>query len=534
MNGQTAINGSLALNGTPRVITIPASGLVRTRKLRVAAYARVSSDSEDQLHSFAAQNAYFTELITSNPEWELVDVYADEGITGTSAEKRNDFQRLLKDCRRGRIDKILTKSTTRFARNTSESLMAVRELRDLGIGVCFEEQGIDTAQMSGELLTAIFSMLAQKESETISENIRWSIRNRMENGTFVTTSIPFGYIRDESGEIKVDPQRAGYVKEIFEAFLSGRNTREIAEEMRRRQETEEPLRFYQWTVHAVARILKNEKYTGNSLWQKSFKTQTLPRRYKVNKGELAQYYVKNTHPPIITCSVYDKAQDLLRIRKDQFYPKEMVNSHLSGHIECGCCGSNFRKIQHGGKVYHACRTHTIDRKKCPTKQIPESEFERAFLHLYYKLRHRGMQVLSQLLTDLQTAQNRKLLWSLDIVELNKQITDITRQERLLAELKQKGLVDPDVYITRSNTLAEQLRTAKLEKERFLESEEDQTIRQTQVLLDVLENGPEFLEAFDEELFSELVERIIVESNECLRFRLTNGLELTEPIERTVR
>ena len=412
--------------------------------------------------------------------------------------------------------------------------MAVRELRDLGIGVCFEEQAIDTTQMSGELLIAIFSMMDQKESEAISENIRWSIRNRMENGTFATTSLPFSYIRDETGEIKVDLQRAGYVKEIFEAFLSGRNTEEIAEEMKRRQETEKPLQSYQWTVHAIARILKNEKYTGNSLWQKSFITQTLPRRHKVNKGELAQYYVKDTHPPIINCSVYDKAQELLRIRKEQFNPHGMESSRLSGHIECGCCGSNFRKIQHGVKVYHACRAHTIDRKKCPTKQIPESEFEHAFLRLYYKLRHRGMPILSQLLTDLQTAQNGKLLWSLDIVELNKQIADIVRQERLLVELKQQGLVDPDIYITRSNTLAEQLRTAKLEKERFLESEEDQTIRQTQVLLGVLETGPEFLETFDEELFSELVAKIIVENNECLRFRLINGLELTEAIERTVR
>lgn len=241
---------------------------------------------------------------------------------------------------------------------------------------------------------------------------------------------------------------------------------------------------YQWTVHAIARILKNEKYTGNSLWQKSFMTQTLPRRYKVNKGELAQYYVKDTHPPIITCSVYDKAQELLRIRKEQFHPQGMESSRLSGHIECGCCGSTFRKVQHGGKVYHACRAHTLDRKKCPTKQIPESEFEHAFLRLYYKLRHRGMPILSQLLTDLQTVQNGKLLWSLDIVEANKQIADIVRQERLLAELKQQGLVDPDIYITRSSTLAEQLRTAKLEKERFLESEEDQTIRQTQVLLEI--------------------------------------------------
>ena len=193
MNEQTAISGSLALNSAPHVIMIPASGPVRTRKLRVAAYARVSSNSEDQIHSFAAQNAYYTELITGNPEWEFVDVYADEGITGTSAEKRDDFQRLLKDCRRGRIDKVLTKSTARFARNTSESLMAVRELRDLGIGVCFEEQGIDTAQMSGELLTAIFSMIAQKESEAISENIRWTYQKKMKKGSFITCKAPFGY-----------------------------------------------------------------------------------------------------------------------------------------------------------------------------------------------------------------------------------------------------------------------------------------------------------------------------------------------------
>lgn len=132
--------------------------------------------------------------------------------------------------------------------------------------------------------------------------------------------------------------------------------------MKRRQETEKPLQSYQWTVHAIARILKNEKYTGNSLWQKSFKTQTLPHRYKVNKGEFTQYYAKDTHPPIITCSVYDKAQELLRIRKEQFHPQGMVRSHLSGCIECGCCGSDFRKIQHGGKVYHACRVHTVDRK----------------------------------------------------------------------------------------------------------------------------------------------------------------------------
>ena len=154
--------------------------------------------------------------------------------------------------------------------------------------------------------------------------------------------------------------------------------------------------------------------------------------------------------------------------------------------------------------------------------------------MYYKLRHQGINILKQLLKDLQAAREARMLWSMDIVKLNDRIADIISQDRLLAQLKQQGLVDPDLFISRRDRLAEQLRTAKLEKERFLESEEDQTIRQTQVLLEILETGPEFLEAFDEELFSELVAKIIVENNECLRFRLINGLELTETIERTVR
>ena len=533
MNGQTAISGSLALNSTPHVIMIPASGPVRTRKLRVAAYARVSSNSEDQLHSFAAQNAYYTELITGNPEWEFVDVYADEGITGTSAEKRDDFQRLLKDCRRGRIDKVLTKSTARFARNTSESLMAVRELRDLGIGVCFEEQGIDTAQMSGELLTAIFSMMAQKESESISENIRWTYQKKMKKGCFITCKAPFGY-RLVGGGLEIVEAEAEIIRLIFQRYLNGRSMEDIAKEITRYGIPTRDKTPY-WQTTSIHYILHNEKYAGDSLSQKTYTTRTLPHRKIRNRGVYDQYFVPDSHPAIVDRKVFEQVQELLKQKGAAIRPKSGVTYPWTGTVICGNCGFAFkRKKSRESAAYWTCRLHDKTPDKCQITQIPESEFERAFLRLYYKLRHHGMPVLSQLLTDLQTAQNRKLLWSLDIVELNKQITDITRQERLLAELKQQGLVDPDIYLTRSNTLAEQLRTAKLEKERFLESEEDQTIRQTQLLLEVLEDGPEFLEAFDEELFSELVAKIIVENNECLRFRLANGLELTEPIERTVR
>ena len=176
----------------------------------------------------------------------------------------------------------------------------------------------------------------------------------------------------------------------------------------------------------------------------------------------------------------------------------------------------------------------MDLAECPIGPIPERTIYDAFLRLYHKLRNQGMPILKQLSADLQSARKGKLLWSLDIVALNQKIADITRQDRLLAQLKQQGLVDPDIFISRQNELAEQLRAAKLEKERFLEAEEDQTIQQTQELIEALEAGPDFLDTFDGELFRELVDKIIVESNDRLRFRLVNGLELTEPIERTVR
>ena len=534
MDEQKKTSGSLALNGAPQVITIPPSDPVRDRKLRVAAYARVSSGSEDQLNSFAAQNAHYTELITDNPEWEFVDVYADKGITGTSAEKRDDFQRLLADCRRGRVDKILVKSSSRFARNAKECLEAVRELKALGVGVCFEEQGIDTSELAGELLTAVFAMMDQKESENISDNIRWSIQKRMARGTFVPSSLPFGYKKDEDGGIIIDSGRAKYVRQIFSDFLKGYNMQEIAGHMKERQSVDPVLSPYQWKVKSIARILKNEKYAGNSLWQKSFRTPTLPRRSLTNRGELNQYYAPNTHPAIIDQTVFDKVQSLLREREQHYFSKAKRSTPISGMLRCGHCGALFRKQINSGIIYFICRTHTVDLAECPIGPIPERTIYDAFLRLYHKLRNQGMPILKQLSADLQSARKGKLLWSLDIVALNQKIADITRQDRLLAQLKQQGLVDPDIFISRQNELAEQLRAAKLEKERFLEAEEDQTIQQTQELIEALEAGPDFLDTFDGELFRELVDKIIVESNDRLRFRLVNGLELTEPIERTVR
>jgi DNA invertase Pin-like site-specific DNA recombinase len=520
-HSQTAA-GNLALTPTPRVITIAATQAPETKKLRVAAYARVSSKSEEQLNSFAAQNAYYTELITKNPDWEFVDVYADEGVTGTSTAKRDDFNRMMADCKRGRIDKILVKSTSRFARNIKDCLEATRQLKEIGVGVCFEEQNIDSSMLSGEMLVAFFSALSQKESQSISADMRWSVRRRMRAGKFNTCRAPYGF-RLGKGTLEITPEEAEIVRDIYERYLRGQSSRDIARELTRAHDK-------RWNRQSIEYILKNERYCGNAVMPKRYATDTFPVQMKRNRGEREMYYVSGINEPIITVEQFESVQRLMK-RKES--ARERREHSFSGMIKCGRCGTTFRQKQVNHIWYWSCRTHEEVSGSCEITQIPESVIENAFLRLYDELKYH-LDILTQMQKDLQAAHKGRLLWSLDIVELNSKISDITRQDRLLTELKKQGIVDPDIFISRRNALAEQLRTAKIEKERILNADEDTTIAQTQALIDILNEGPDFLDTFDGELFSELVDKIIVESNEQLRFRLINGLELTGSIERTVR
>ena len=526
--------GSLALEQKQRsVIVIDATEHPREVKLRVAAYCRVSSDSDDQLNSFAAQNQYYTTLIASKENWALVDIYADEGITGTSAQKRADFQRLMADCRRGLIDRVLTKSVSRFARNTKECLEAIRELKALGIGVQFEKEHLDTATMSGEMTAAMFAAFAQAESESISGNMRWSYLKRMQNGTFIPPYLPYGYcLRD--GKIQPEPAQAAIVQRIFQEYLSGRSADDIANGLCADLIPGKSGKI-SWDSSSVRYILTNEKYIGDSIWQKYFTTSTLPHRTVRNHGEVDSYHASQTHVPLVTEACFRSANALLEKRSQQITCAEGRLFALRQTIFCGTCGSVFRRKVIRDKVYWACIGREKGRNRnCNILEVPEETVQQAFLRLYYKLRHQGMSVLRQLQKDLLSIRGRGMLWSADIIALNQQIANLTSQSHILAQLKQQGLVDPGVFISKSNQLAEQLRAAQLQKERLLEDSGAETISQTRELLEILEDGPEFLESFDEELFRQLVDKIIVESQERLRFRLKNGLELTEAIERKVR
>ena len=500
--------------------------------LRVAAYCRVSTDSEDQLNSFAAQQSYYNDYIRKHDNWQLAEIYADEGITGTSAVKRDDFQRMLSDCRKGRIDKILVKSISRFARNTKECLESIRELKELGISVFFEEHNIDTRMVTSEMLTAVLASCAQAESESISKNMKWGIHTRMEKGVYTAPSVPFGY-RWEKGTLAIHQEESAYVRWIFSEYLSGRNTEDIANELKIRSISDPVLTARKWSYQTIVNMLKNEKYIGDCLNQKTYMTEELPRRCLRNRGEYTQYYVEDAHPAIIDREAFVAVQALLQMRARGHVQHTVQTSPMAAKIVCGKCGAGFRRKQTSGRYVYACRTRLSDIDACDMLQIREDEIKDAFLRLYFNL-HNNRQIFTYLLKNLYTIRNRQMLWGADIIELNKRISDIISQSHKLTVMQKSGNVDPDIFIAKSNQLAEQLRQAKQQKERLQHQEDDGIIEATEQLLEAINAGPAMLESFDEELFCELIDKIIVESNTKIRFRLKNGLELPETIERTVR
>ena len=528
-------DGSMALREKQyRVITIEATEKPQNAKLRVAAYARVSSASDDQLNSFAAQNRHYSDLISSKENWRMVDIYADEGITGTSAEKREDFQRLLADCRRGLIDRVLVKSISRFARNTKECLETIRELKSLGVGVYFEKENIDTATMSGEMMTALFASFAQAESESISGNMRWGIQKRMQAGTYIPANLPYGYtLQDHS--IRIVEEQAVIVQRIFKEYLSGKSTERIASDLR---EEGIPCKSGEvaWDSTAIRYIISNEKYIGDSVWQKYFSTDTLPYKCRLNRGQKVSYYAYGTHEGIVPKEDFEKANALMKSRAQKITLTKNSPYAFRKKIVCGDCQSLFRRKVVRGITYWVCIGHDKKRHglKCGITPIAEDEITNAFIRLYYKLKHHGEPIFSQMLSNLQKIRYSRMLWSEDVISLNKKISDILSQVQFLTQLQQAGGVDPDTFISSNNKLSEQLRRLKQEKARLLDTDSDDLADRTRDLMDALEDGPDFLDSFDAELFDALVEKIIVDSNERLRFRLKNGLELLEQIERTRR
>ena len=323
------------------------------RPKRVAAYCRVSTDREEQEHSFETQKAMYTEMIMMKPTWQMAGIYADEGITGTVAKKRPGFMKMIEDCRKGKIDMIVTKSVSRFSRNNLDCLMYVRELKQLGIPIIFEKEGINTIQVSSELLLTLFGALSQAESESISMNVKLGIRQSLKNGNVRFSYKTFlGYRKGVDGQPEIVPEQADIVRRIYNDFLAGATYLEIAKRL-----TEENVPTMgggnRWFSERIKSILKNEKYKGDALLQKTYITDPISKRVKKNNGELPMYYVENSHPAIIERRIFDRVQEEIARRAGKKKVKQTGTKTELGRysgkyaltelLYCGECGTPYRR-----------------------------------------------------------------------------------------------------------------------------------------------------------------------------------------------
>ena len=491
---------------------------------KVAAYCRVSTDSKDQLNSYRTQIGYYTNFIAQHPGWELVDIYADEGITGTSLEKRDEFKRMLADCRARKIQRVLVKSVSRFARNTLELIETTRELKDLGVVVVFEEQGFDTSQMYGEMQLTLLAMAAQEESVSISKNMKWSIQKRMDAGTYLGNIAPFGY-RLEEGQLLINEAEASVVRRIFEMRLSGMGQVAITQELNRKRI--QPRDGKPWTVYRVRYILSNERYIGDSLFQKKYIADPLSHKSVRNHGERDQYYIHDTHEAIISRENFQKVQESFQNQS----PRRSKTPHLFVHrILCPQCGCHYRYIRSSGKPYWGHASQSEIEPSCKDIRLPEESIQAAFVNLLGKLHTHSDAILSPTLSLLEEIAARQEQGNAKLYELNTALADLNEKAHTLQRLHNKGFIEDADFREQSDALASQRKKLSDQRAQAIRgSKALETFDKLRDLQEQLAALPEIPWEFDMDLFDQLVEKIVPVSSTELLFKLKCGLELKEVI-----
>ncbi len=323
-------------------------------RLRVAAYCRVSTEQEEQEGSYQAQVDYYTKKINEDPKWINAGIYADDGKSATSTKKRDDFRTMIKDALDGKIDIILTKSISRFARNTVDALTIIRRLKEKNVAVIFEKEGINTLDATGELLITILSSLAQEESRNISENVRWGIVRKFEKGTVIVNHKKFmGYTKNEDGELVIEPEEAKVVRLIFRLYLEGASLQDIARELQEKN-IKTVTGKEEWHTTVILKMLKNEKYMGDALLQKTYTTDFMTKKRVKNEGIVPQYYVEGNHEAIIPKPIFFLVQEEIcrrasitktgETRKKKQGSKYSAQYALTGKVLCGDCGHEYRRV----------------------------------------------------------------------------------------------------------------------------------------------------------------------------------------------
>lgn len=511
------------------------ASLTEQVKLRVAAYCRVSTDSNEQLESLDTQIKHYEAYINSNSDWEFAGIYYDEGITGTKKEKRPELLRMIADCENRKIDLIVTKSISRFARNTTDCLELVRKLLDLGVFVYFEKENINTGSMESELMLSILSGLAESESVSIAENNKWSIKRRFQNGTYKISYPPYGYDNID-GEMVVNKSQAEIVRHIFAQVLAGKGTHKIAKELNDKNVPTK--KGGRWTSTTIRGMISNEKYTGDALFQKTYTDEHFNRHN--NHGEKDQYLIQKHHEAIISHDVFEAAQAVI----EQHIKSNGIAKHktkyqnrypFSSKIICGQCGKAFKRRTHtSGKHRHryawCCSTHITDIKKCSMKYIPEPDIEYAFVTMMNKLIFGHTVILKPLLNSLRGMSSDDTLDK--IRELDKKLEENAQQQEVLVNLMTKKYLEPAVYKKSKNELlqeAERIRRQKESITKFLNSD-FQNLNEVSALLQYTSRAS-MLKEFDGELFTRFVERILVYSRTEIGFELKCGITLKESLVR---
>jgi DNA invertase Pin-like site-specific DNA recombinase len=507
------------------------AGAASAARRRVAAYARVSTDSEEQLTSYEAQVDYYTRYITGREDWEFVDVYTDEGISATSTKRREGFKQMVADALGGDIDLIVTKSVSRFARNTVDSLSTVRAFKDKGVEVYFEKENIYTFDGKGELLITIMSSLAQEESRSISENVTWGQRKRFSDGK---VSMPYkhflGYEKGEDGIPRIVKDEAVVAQRIFRMFMDGMTFAAIAKRL-----TEDgvptPGGKTVWQAATVRSILTNEKYKGDALLQKCFTVDFLTKKQKANEGEVPQYYVEGSHPAIIDPDEFDAVQAEIE-RRGKLGRPGGCKSPFAARIVCGECGGYY-----GSKVWHStdeykrtvwrCNEKYKGGKKCDVPHVTEDAVKAAFLKAINTL----LGGRESLLADCRMAQG--ILG--DTTTIDAELAGMREEMEVAAELSRKAIYEnahvamsQEEFQARNDGYLERHRKAS---ERAVELETTKRERQAKSLaigafLRELENRPLAIEEFDERLWAVSVDTVTVAKDGKLTFRFKDGSEIT--------
>lgn len=395
-------------------------------KLKVCAYARVSTDSEDQLHSVEAQKSVYTEKIQENEAWDFIGLYADEGLSGTSIKKRPQFLKMIKDAKAGKIDLILTKSLSRFARNTVDTLTIIRELRELNVDVFFEKENIYSSDTKVDFMLTIFSSIAQEEARNISENVKWGFRKRFKEGkVHINTKRFLGYDKDDLGKIIINEAQAKTVRIIFDMYISGASLKEIVSFL-----TENKLKNGRgevfWVSATVNAILTNEKYCGDAILQKRVTVDYLTHKSVKNDGHAPKYYIMNNHEPIISRTKFELAQELKKKRSRKRKQSNYGNIYpLSGIVFCGQCGavmnrSYYNYGKENERVVLTCRKNNKGHV-CSNKPIDNHTLEKAIIDSIKALKLSDENIIDETLDIVQSCLNSTHIED-EITSLKKDIT----------------------------------------------------------------------------------------------------------------